>query len=172
MNALLNSSNNGRVIFDDVALFTTAGAAPNTFLGNARIETLRPSSLVSAQFTPTTPEGDNLANVNPAVLTVGTWNASTTVGHADRYAMTDLSGSPVTIHAVGLKTYASRPDSGARTVRQRLHSGGTTANGGTFTPAQPNGAIGEDYWTADPDTSAAWTTAGVNAIEVSQEVVS
>jgi hypothetical protein len=168
-----HSSGLGRVLWDDLALWTSSGDAPNTWLSGAhRIETLRPSSLVSAQFTPTTPTGANLTNVNAGILNPGDWNASTTVGHVDRYAMGNLAGTPTAIHAVGLKTYASRPDSGAREMRQRLHSGATTSNGGTFTPSQPNGAIREDYWTLDPDTSAAWDASGVNGIEVSQEVVS
>jgi len=95
---------------------------------------------------------------------------STTVGHISDFDFADLSGSP-TIHAVAVKLRASKTDAGSKTLRARIKSSSSVANGSTFDPG-----IGysqhTDIFLVDPATSSAWTASGVNAALVGVEIVS
>jgi hypothetical protein len=111
--------------------------------------------------------------INDATPDLLTWVQSNTANQVDRYDLQDLSGTPTAIDAVQLVTRAGRSDNGARTMRGFIRSGTTTANGATFTPvATPSGQYVRDTWHTDPDTNAAWTAAGVNALKAGVEVVS
>jgi hypothetical protein len=167
----VQSSSLGFVLIDDLVVYTPAGGAPNAFLGNMRIETLAPDGVSSTQFTPTNPTNANLTNVN-GLLVPSRWNESATVGHVDDFTVGNLSSTPATIHSVGLVMAHSRADSTTRTIRNRLRSGSTTSNGGTVTPPVAVPTVRADYWTTDPDTSAAWAAAGVNGVRAQYEVVS
>jgi len=167
----IRSGNDGFFIIDDLIVYTPAAGAPNAFLGNMRIETLAPDGVSATQFTPTNPTGANLTNVN-GLLVPGRWNESATAGHVDDFTVGNLSGSPATIHSVGLVMAHSRADSTTRTIRNRLRSGSTTSNGGTVTPPVAIPTVRADYWTTDPDTSSAWAAAGVNGVRAQYEVVS
>lgn len=90
----------------------------------------------------------------------------TTVGHEDLYNFAPLVGlpAPSIVHAVALKGYCQRSDSGAKTVSLRTKSG-STDSGGSLTGQAPATTFGwlASYFTTDPNTSAAWTVAGLNA---------
>jgi hypothetical protein len=169
---MIQSSNIGRTIYDNLTVNNTTGAAPTSWPGARRIETIFPNGDDSVQWTPS--QGslnyDLIKDATPDLLT---WVQSNTVGQVDRYDLQDLSGTPTTIDAVQLVTRAGRSDTGARTMRGFIRSGTTKANGATFTPvATPSGQYVRDTWHTDPDTSAAWDAAGVDALKAGVEVVS
>jgi hypothetical protein len=168
---MTHASNLGATIFDNLTVNNTTGAAPTSWPGARRIETIFPNGDDSVQWTPS--QGSlNYDLVNDATPDLLTWVQSNTVGQVDRYDLQDLSGTPTAIDAVQLVTRAGRSDTGARTMRGFIRSGTTTANGATFTPvATPSGQYVRDTWHADPDTSAAWDAAGVNALQAGVEVV-
>jgi hypothetical protein len=172
LRSMTHSSGIGNTIFDNLTVNDTSGAAPTSWPGARRIETIFPNSDDSVQWTPS--QGslnyDLIKDATPDLLT---WVQSNTAGQVDRYNLQDLSGTPTTIDAVQLVTRAGRSDTGARTMRGFIRSGTTTANGATFTPAAtPSGQYVRDTWHTNPDTNAAWTAAGVDALKAGVEVVS
>ena len=171
LRGMIQSSGLGATIFDNLTVNNTSGNAPTSWPGARRIETLFPNSDASVQWTPST-GGLNYDLVNDETPDLLTWVQSVTAGHVDRYGLADLSGTPTTIDAVELIYRAARSDAGARTMRGFLRSGASTANGGTVTPpATPSGQYFRQQVDLDPDTAAAWTASGINALQAGVEVV-
>jgi hypothetical protein len=85
-----------------------------------------------------------------------------TVGHEDLYNFAPVA-SP-TVHAVAVKAYTQKSDAGTRTVSMRTKSGSTDSGGSLTGQAQGTtfGWLGS-YFPTDPNTSAAWTVAALNA---------
>ena len=170
--SMIHSSGLGFTIFDNLTVNNTAGDAPTSWPGAKRIETIFPDSDASVQWTPST-GGLNYELVNDATPNLLTWVQSATVGHIDRYGLANLSGTPTSIDAVELVYRASRSDAGTRTMRGFVRSGTTTSNGATVTPPNvPSGQYYRHQVNRDPDTSASWTPAAINALEAGVEVMS
>lgn len=98
---------------------------------------------------------------------------SATVGQEDLYSFSSLVSQGIApTSVVGVMPFAivRRSDSGARTVSVRAKSGATDA------AAASSGAIGltygilQGFLNTDPDTGSAWTTAGVDALQVGVKV--
>jgi hypothetical protein len=159
-------------VIDDYYLCDGSGAAPfNDFLGNCRIYTEFPISNDTVQWTPST--GSNFQNVDDPGDIDGdtTTNTSATVGQKDLFGVTGDVPVGVIVKAVELRTTLRKDDAVARTVRPKLKSGVTEANGATR-----NMTVGyvqyRDTLPVDPTDSAAWTPAKANALKIGYEVVS
>ena len=164
----LGSNLNGSIDFDDFVLQSGSASA---LLGDCRVDTFFPDADgASSQFTPSTGT-DNYAMVdeaNPDDDT--TYVESSTVGHIDLYGFPDLSHTPANIYAVQVSPRVNKTESGYRSMKAVVRSGGAN-----YESAER--VIGADtfVWVPllfeeDPDTAAAWTIAGVNAIEAGLKV--
>ena len=97
---------------------------------------------------------------------------SSTVGDKTDIAMSNLSDNPTTIYATQMRVRAKKVDVGPRTYRVNALVSGSTSTGTT------KGAPIEYCWHRsgffylDPNTSAAWTAAGINALQMQLELVS
>ena len=96
--------------------------------------------------------------------------ASGTVGDLDLYETGDLPFVPDSVHAVQVTTCARKDDAATREVRSKVKSGATTANGASHA-LTASYIYYRDIVEADPNTSEAWTSGGVNAIQIGPEVV-
>ena len=96
--------------------------------------------------------------------------ASGTVGDLDLYETGDLPFVPDSVHAVQVTTCARKNDAATREVRSKVKSGAATANGGPHA-LTANYVYYRDIFETDPDTAAAWTAGGLNAIQIGPEVV-
>lgn len=87
-----------------------------------------------------------------------------TVGHEDLFGVNALVLSPSTIYAVAVSGFMKDNTAGARTVTLNTKSGGTDSPGTNagFTPSTAYGWF-QSMWLTDPNTSAAWTAANLNA---------
>jgi len=87
-----------------------------------------------------------------------------TVGHEDLYGMSPLSASPGAVHTVAVKGYVQKSDSGTKTLSLRVKSGANDS-GGSATGLAPGTSFGwlASYFATDPNTSAAWTGANLDA---------
>jgi len=156
--------------FDDFYACDGTGTNNNDFLGEMRIETLYPNSPgTNTNFTPN-PAGANYANVketppddDASVVMGGTF------GLMDTYLMSHLSGTPTSIKGTMLTIMARKDNAGTRAVSPVIRSGGNNNTGATM-------YLGASYVCymrideTDPGTGAAWTAAGVNAVECGQSV--
>ncbi len=87
-----------------------------------------------------------------------------TVSDQDRYTFPAIAASQV--FAVVVNMRAEKDDAAVRTIRAVTKSGATTAdNGSDFALTQNSYADFQGIFETDPNTSAAWTQAGVNAAE-------
>ncbi len=85
-----------------------------------------------------------------------------TVGHEDLYGFPNLNITPTGVYVVAIKAFMRDTDSGARTVTMQAKSVATDTASTAFTPATTYGWA-SGYYETDPNTSAAWAGAAVNA---------
>jgi hypothetical protein len=168
------SSGSYKQLIDDVYFADDAGGVNDDFLGDVRIETLRPNGdTAQAEFTPSSGT-DHYAMVDdngPQHDGDGTYVQSDTVGHVDRYAWPGLSRSPAAIHGINVSTVMRKDDAGPREARALIRSGETTAHGATRALTTSYAMYG-DVFDQDPDTGGAWTESALETLEAGVEVVS
>lgn len=141
-----------------------------TKLGEQRVVVLAPTADSAVQFTRST-GAVNYANVDDATFNGDTdYNSSATVGQKDRFDLADLPYTPVSIKAVQSVLCARKDDATTRAIRANIKSGATTSNGSTVGMAASH-ALSFNIWETDPNTSAAWTSTAVNALQLEYEVV-
>lgn len=164
--------------YDDFYVLDMTGAAPlNTYLGDTRIVTLLPNNDSATaglnQFgtSPSRAAGSHYLNVNenpPDDDT--TYNFDATVGHRESYRLGSLSVTGA-IDCVNAWARFEKDDATARSVALTTRSNAVDVVGATINT--PTSYIYSNQVTVvDPNTSAAWTQAGVNAAEVGLKVIS
>lgn len=151
--------------FDDLYICNGAGSAPhNTFLGDSRVRMLTPSANGGVlNFTPST--GSNYQNVDEVPANTTDYNSGTTDGDQDVYVMTDLtepSGS--TIYGVLQSVYAAKSDAGTKYVRDTVRPVSTAYMGASQALSTTYKQFTQLHVT-NPETSAAWTVAELNAAQ-------
>jgi hypothetical protein len=133
-----------------------------------RVYSLSPTGAGSStQWTPDT--GSNYARVNEVPYSAANYVQSATTGQRDTYVMADLPGSVGIIMAVQNNMIAKRTDASAISVKPAIKSGASVYYGASAA-LTPNDTTVSDIRTTDPNTSAAWTAGGVNALEGGFEV--
>lgn len=124
----------------------------------------------SAAWTPST--GSNWDCVNEVPGSDSDYVATNTANAVDSYAMGDLTGSIgsiKTVQVVARALYAGAPTPTG--IKGVVRSGGTDyPSTATATPGTAVKTFGF-LWETDPNTSAAWTESGVNAIEAGVKAV-
>jgi hypothetical protein len=150
-------------------LCDATGAAPwNTFLGDVRVQTLRPTANDAVQMTPNglAANWQNAASYPPVPFT--NYNASATVGQQDTFVMQQIDPNDI-VFGVHVKPLVYKNDAGARSGASILKSGGTTAVGTTTNLSEGSAQLLSMYQT-DPNTGAQWTAAAVNASKAGARV--
>jgi len=160
------SGGNLNVDFDDVYVCDGSGSAPwNTFLGDCRVDALRPTAEgTSSQWTPLSGT-DNAAMVNQTAPDDDTTYVSTvTSGHTDTYVTPDAPVAGAAIMGVQLNVSIKKEDAGSCAV-----SGVVRHSGTNYPVVLPNPGTTYAYQTVmmptNPGTGVAWTEAGFNAAE-------
>lgn len=98
---------------------------------------------------------------------------SATVGQEDLYSFPSLASLGVTPAAItGVLPFAicKKSDSGARTIDVRAKSGVTDTQAATTASPSLSYSFLGGFLPTDPNTSAAWTTGGVDALQVGPKV--
>jgi hypothetical protein len=171
MDAIKFDSNGaGAHDLDDLYVCNSLGTVNNTFLGDVRVQTLLPSGVGSSTQLVPTGSVNNWDNVNDSPYALATFNASATPGQRDTYAMADLLAGTGTVFGVQDNMTALKSDAGVASLKASLKSGATVY----YDPTASLGTALATYATVretDPATAAAWTVAGVNALEFGAEVV-
>lgn len=162
------------VTIDDVVFWDATGSAPNSYpLGVKAIETIRPNGAgANTDFTlhgaATNYQCVNESNADDD----GTYVSDATAGHYDLYDYASLSATPASIQAV-ITNHRARPATASTpTVRAKAKSNSSLANGTSVSLGGLTYKMQQDIFVTDPDTSAAWTGAGVNAAQFGLELVS
>jgi len=160
---------NNQTWFDDFYLLDASGSKNNDFLGDVRIEVLRPNGAgVHTDLTPSA--GANYENVDEIYPDDdATYNSSGNVGDKDTYALPSVTSFTGIIHAVKTQITIRKDDSGTRKAKILRRVNGTDYQGTeedllisykTFSKIDEN----------NPDDSATWEEADINGMEVGVEV--
>lgn len=180
----LTNQNTGASDIDNVRIglaSTSSGIAMNfedvfitdsESLGDRRVYMLVPNAEVTQNdFTPSTGT-DNSALVDELPTNNDTdYVESSTVGHLDRYELTNLGLTPAGIDCVALNTINRKDDAGTKTVKGHIFSNATKADGATTGPATSYANV-QDIFALDPDGNIAWTGSKVDSLRAGFEIVS
>lgn len=167
------STNADRIDFDDIYVLDTSGAAPrNTFLGDCRVDTIRPSTNGnSAQWTPLSSTLASNVDDGSSYDSDTTYNSTSGVGNKDTFDMAALASSSGTCYGVQSNLVVRKDDVAAHTVCAVTRQGGTDYDGATGAALTTSYVIQSELYQQDP-TGTNWTLATVNADEFGYKMVS
>ncbi|MGD9649630.1 MAG: hypothetical protein AB7U41_02450 [Dongiaceae bacterium] len=158
------------VAYDDLYICDGVGSTNNTYLGDVRIDTVRPNG--AGNYADFSRQGGatNWENVDDTLIDADSgYNYSNTVGHKDSFDCANLPSIAGTIFGVQVSLGARKDDAGSRTLRALTRLASTDYEGSDLAP-------GTDYrffrhiWEQNPNTSAAWTEAQINGAEFGYKV--
>lgn len=158
------------VAFDDFYLIDTAGSVNNDFLGDVRVQYIKPTGAGNAtNWTPNT--GTNYAAVDDSTPDDDTTYVSTsTTSTTDLYVMEDLTYAPAGIMAVQPLICAKKMDGGSRTIAPVFRHSSTDADG-TAQGATDGYSYLRQIHEVNPVTGLAWTGSDINNIEFGAKLV-
>ena len=164
---------NNRGNFDDLYILSIVGAINNNFLGECRVFTTLPNSDgTTTQWTPSTGV-NHWANIDdsPSPNDDTDYNSSATVGQVDlvKFPAISPTGSIIGVQTV---ITARKDDVGVRTLCDQCVSGVTTNSGSVTMTLNSTYGMSKQIRETDPNTSAAWTLAALNAANFGYKLLS
>jgi len=144
--------------FDDLRVNDTLGSVNNGWLGDGSIRALIPNGAgATIGGTPLSgvPGGPNWGNVDELPPSTADYNAGTTVGTGEMYALTD----PPTLsscQAVNIIVQALNSDAGGGSIGITLNSGGSN-NEGAAVPISSSVVYYNRLLETDPSDGTAWS---------------
>lgn len=166
---LFGSVNGAVSYYDDYTFNDSAGTANTGFLGDLRVESIRPSADVLAAWSRSA--GTTNYSLVDDSIGLDTTDYVTASGPViDRYALTALLDSPAQVMAVQTVFHASKDNTGPASVRTNIVSGTDVANGAT-NGLNTTGFFYTDLHETDPQGGGAWTGPRVNALQLELERV-
>ncbi len=150
--------------FDDFYVCDGAGAVNNDFLGNVSVTTLFPDGIGnSSDFTPSA--GNNYENVDEQLIDDDTtYNESSTASHKDTYTYDNVSAL-VNIKGLQIDTLCRETDVTSYSLKTPIRSNGTDYDDSAQAIGTTDYVFKRRIAELDPDTSAAWLAAAINAAE-------
>lgn len=160
-----STSGKGACLYDDIYITDTA-----TRLGEQKIETLYPTAdTAQLQWTPST-GSNNYGTVDETLMSTTDYVSSSTVNNYDLYDFGNLSSTANTISAVVISSLVQKDNVGTRAIATTVKSGSSTTDSGN-TYLGIGWTMAQRILATDPNTSAAWTTSGVNALQAGIKVI-
>ena len=153
----------------DIVIWDTAGSILNGWQTGVKPVVLRTASDgTTTDFTPLS--STNESNVDETNRDEdSTYNSSSTAGHIDLFNFATLSGD-YDVFAVVQNIHARKDDGATRTIREKCRQSSTNYSGTTKTTAETYENF-DEIREVDPNSSAAWSVAGVNSAEFGYELV-
>lgn len=158
--------------FDDLYVLDASGSdAPrNTFLGEVRVETLRPSANGAyAQFTPSA--GSNYQNVDDTTShdSDATYNSSSTIGHIDSFVPSSPSETFGQVRAIQTSTVFRKSNAGYRRLAPFIRHTESEAVGPDFSPMIAQYELGRYVYDTTP-LGSEWSAAAIMLTEFGYKV--
>lgn len=151
---------------DDFYAFNDQGAAPITWQGDVRAVQQVPTTDSAITWTRNTGPNNCLTVDDLRQDGDTTYVATNVVNNVDTYGLAALATTPSTVVAVVPRYIARMDDAGPHTVTAQLTSGGTTVTLSNYNTTSSY-AYQQAVYAQDPNTSAAWSAAAVNALLLS-----
>lgn len=157
--------------YDDIAINDTVGTVNNGRAGDGRVVLLSPTGAGSSTVLTRggTDTGANWSQVSELPPSILQYVSSATVGDRDLYAMADLGVAVQSINVVEAIALAQNSDAGGGSIAPTVKSGATTNEASPIGLSTSPGYV-TARWETDPNTTAAWTQAAVNALEAGATV--
>lgn len=153
-------------ILDDIVIQSSSSSQP-TLLGEHKIQTLFPDAdTAQADWTGVYTDIDDPVGSHDGDTT---YISATTLNDKSEFTLSDLADTPSTINAVNLVTIARKTDAGTKGVTPYIVSDTTRDDGLEFGTSESY-TVSQTIIENDPDTAAAWTASGINALKVGAEI--
>jgi hypothetical protein len=155
---------------DDLYVCDSTGSNNNTFLGDVRVDTVRP--IGAGNYSEFSKQGSasNWDNLDDTTIdSDSTYNYSNTVGQRDTLDCGNLPAITGSIFGVQVNMAARKDDAGGRTLRSLTRVSSTDYEGTSQN-------VGTDYrvyrqiMEQNPNTTAAWTESEINTAEFGYKV--
>ena len=155
---------------DDFYHYDTTGSGVTDFLGDRRIDYIKPNGDGTVQLTKSGGSTNwELVDDTPGADDDSTYVYSSTITNKDILNLTTISGTAATVDAVQAVVVAKKSDAGAASLKVGVKAGTTEGKSGSE-------GLGTDYEFYDhieelnPDDSLAWAQADIDALQVLYEV--
>lgn len=155
---------------DDLYICDGTGSTNNTYLGDVRVDTVRPIGAGNYSELSRQGSASNWDNVDDTTIdNDSSYNYSNTVGQRDTLDCGNLPSITGSIFGVQLNIAARKDDAGGRTLRSLTRVSSTDYEG-----ASQN--VGTDYRVyrqiieQNPNTATVWTESQINAAEFGYKV--
>ncbi len=155
---------------DDLYICDGTGSVNNAYLGDSRIDTVRPIGAGSYSEFSRQGSSSNWDNVDDTTIdNDSTYNYSNTVGQRDTVDCGNLPAITGSIFGVQVNMAARKDDAGGRTLRSLTRVSSTDYEGTSQN-------VGTDYRVyrqvieQNPNTTAAWTESEINTAEFGYKV--
>lgn len=150
---------------DDLIVISGASKLPYLL----RAETIAPDSDgATLNLVPSTGTS-HFAVVDELPASATDYLSGSTAGELDLLGLSNLASTPDSIQELVIVGLLQKTDVTARSMALGVKSGATTSDGANFA-LNASGLRHERVLDTDPDTSAAWTAAAVNALQVQPKV--
>ncbi len=156
--------------FHDLYVCDGTGSANNTYLGDVRVDTVRPVG--AGALTQFSPQGGsvNWENVDdPTSDGDTTYNTSDTVGQIDTFDCANLAATNSVISGAQANVMARKDDAGSRTLRALTRIASANYEGADIAMASDY-CVCRQLWEENPATAAVWTESDINAAEFGYKV--
>lgn len=165
----LNGLTTERATFDDFYICDAAGSVNNDFLGDVRVDALRPTGAGSVtEFTPSTGANwENVDDTDPDGDT--TYNVTDTVGNTDLFVFGDLPAGTGDVFGVQANLLARKDDAGVRGIKSTVLLSSTEYDGAEKKLLDSYFDL-YNIWELNPNTAAAWVASEINGAEFGYKV--
>lgn len=152
--------------FDDVIILDTGGAQNNDFLGDSRVEGLRPNGAGLVTQLEPSGAGGNFSLVDDLQPDDDTtYVAGGTVGNLDLYTFTDLETTVGLVRGVTMCVYAEKTDAGVVNIAPLVGTTGAPQYTGTSMNLQMSYNYKEEVLETNPVDGGTWAVAKVNSFQ-------
>lgn len=167
-----SANSGGTFFYDDLYYEDTTGSFNTNYLGDTAIKCVVPSgngTLNQWTIAGSSPAATHWQGVNEIPPDDGvTFESDGTLNDIDRFTFPAVTGASVFAAVVNMR--ANLNVAGTRSIRGAALSGGTAGVSPTDLPLNTTFADYQGILEVDPNTSAAWTIAAVNAAEFGAKV--
>jgi hypothetical protein len=158
---LNNTTGSGAHTWDDIVVTDSATKPANA----VRVPTQYPDADgATLNLVPSTGTS-HFAMVDETPASTTDYLQGSSVGELDEIGVGNMVKSPASILAVQASAYAAKTDATARSIALGVKSGGVVSEAAAYALVTTGGRTNH-LLNADPATAAAWTEAGVNALEL------
>jgi hypothetical protein len=158
---------------DDLYFLDASGALNTTFLGNRKVQTLRPNAAGGSNQWATdsgAASSSNYTHVDESQVNDDTdYIQDGTSGDIDTYNYTTISSMP-SVTGIQINTVCKETDATNFSLITRVYSGTTTSDDGGQTIGSTTYVFKTRLLETDPDTSSAWGTSAIDSIQVGVKV--